>query len=77
MQLVEIAVGYRESEQKVKERLKDLKLARSRSKSSGDRSRIDAQITQLTAIRRECQAIAVLCERYYEKGYRRNEKYTV
>ena len=38
---------------------------------------MDARIRMLTAMWREARDLAVLCERYYDRGYRRNGKYTI
>ena len=35
------------------------------------------RIRTLTAMWREVRDLAVLCERYYERGYRRNDRYTL
>ena len=31
----------------------------------------------LETMRREARDVAVICERYYERGYRRNERYAI
>ena len=35
------------------------------------------RIKMLRTLWREARDLAVLCERYYERGYRRNVKYTI
>ena len=41
------------------------------------RIRMDARLRMLTAMWREARDLAVLCEHYYDRGYRRNGKYTL
>ena len=38
---------------------------------------LDSRIQQLRAMWREARDLAVLCEHYYERGYRRNARYTL
>ena len=38
---------------------------------------LDFRICQLSTMFREARELAVLTERYYERGYRRNVKYTI
>ena len=77
MTLQEISVEYRANEQRVKDRIKELEAVRAQSKSTWEKSRIDGYIKHLSCIQRECREVAIVCERYYERGYRRNGKYTV
>lgn len=42
-----------------------------------ERARRADRIRILSAMWRETRDIAVLCERYYERGYRRNGRYTL
>ena len=41
------------------------------------RSTTEARIRMLAIMWREARDLAVLCERYYDRGYRRNGKYTL
>ena len=38
---------------------------------------MESRIRMLTDMWREARDLAVLCERYYERGYCRNGKYTL
>ena len=42
-----------------------------------ERCRMAERIHMLTAMWRETRDLAVLTERYYERGYRRNARYTL
>ena len=43
----------------------------------GEQLLLADRIRILRGILRETRELAVLCERYYERGYRRNAKYTL
>lgn len=46
--------------------------------ADGDGRRLlEGRIRLLRAMGREARELAVLCERYYERGYCRNGKYTL
>ena len=42
-----------------------------------DRVMMEDRIKLLRTMWRETRDLAVLCERYYDRGYRRNVKYTI
>ncbi|NCB63511.1 MAG: hypothetical protein EOM52_07840 [Clostridia bacterium] len=44
---------------------------------AGERALLDERIRMLTIMWREARDLAVLTERYYERGYRRNGRYTI
>lgn len=48
-----------------------------RAETSRDRVLLDERIRMLSTMLREARELAVLTERYYERGYRRNAKYTL
>ena len=76
MTLFELSRDYRDSAAALRGRIVEL-----RGTYAGldreDRIRMDARIRMLTAMWREARDLAVLCERYYDGGYRRNGKYTI
>ena len=43
----------------------------------GERCMLAERIRVLSTMLREARELAVLCERYYDRGYRRNVKYTI
>lgn len=77
MTLEELAVEYRESARRIGERISQLKDELERAEDSRETSQLKERIKVLTTLRREASDIAVLCERYYERGYRRNARYTL
>ena len=77
MKLEEIAVEYRYSAQLLEERIRQLKRELSGTQDRLERIRLEARIELLTAMFRETRDVAVVCERYYERGYCRNAKYKI
>lgn len=77
MRLEEIAVDYRHSAQLLEERIYQLKRELSGTQDRLERVRLETRIEILTAMFRETRDVAVVCERYYERGYCRNAKYKI
>ena len=77
MTLKELAVSYRDNARWLGFRIAQLKDLLEKTEDPRERGQLEERIKMLTTMRREAQEIAVLCERYYERGYRRNAKYTI
>ena len=77
MKLKELAPSYRDSAQRIAPRICQLKQELACTRDPNERSRLEGRISELMAMMRECRDLAIHCERYYERGYRRNVKYTV
>ena len=77
MKLEEIAVDYRHSARLLEERIRQLKRELPGTQDRLERIRLEARIEMLTAMFRETRDVAVVCERYYERGYCRNAKYKI
>ena len=58
-------------------RIKELKTLRKTLQEEEERLRVDHRIHTLQLIWREARDLAVLLEHYYERGYRRNGRYTL
>ena len=76
MTLMELSVQYRASAEALRERAMALE-SRRRSEPGQEDRLLDGRIQQLRAMWREARDLAVLCEHYYERGYRRNARYTL
>ena len=77
MTLAQIGQGYREAAQPLRIRLRELRTA---LKTAGDPEEVwhlKRRIAELTPMLTECNALAALCEHYYERGYYRSETYTL
>lgn len=77
MTLLELSKQYRTQSQILRDRILELQLLWSKSRNEKLRDALAERIRILTVMRREAREIAVICERYYERGYRRNERYTL
>lgn len=75
MKLSELAVSYRTSAERLAVRIAQLKQERERAEDETERRALELRIETLTAMYRETRDVAVVCERYYERGYCRNAKY--
>ena len=76
MTLIEISVEYRAQATVIQQRLRELQ-AQLPELDSDQKSTMEGRIRMLTVMWREARDLAVLCERYYDRGYRRNGKYTL
>lgn len=76
MTLIEISVEYRAQAAVIQQRLRELQ-ALLPELDPDQRSTMEGRIRMLTVMWREARDLAVLCERYYDRGYRRNGKYTL
>ena len=77
MTLLELSAEYRSSAAALRERALLLESQQREEWDEGRRMRLEDRIKMLRTMWREARDLAVLCERYYERGYRRNVKYTV
>ncbi len=77
MTLLQLSVEYRTNSKVLSDRIALLQQDMSQMRSWDDRCRMEARIHTLSTMQREAREIAVLLERYYERGYRRNVKYTI
>lgn len=77
MTLAELSVEYRRHAQALNERICQLELLLDQSEEDDQRCQLQDRIRMLTVMLREARELAVLTERYYDRGYRRNVKYTL
>ena len=77
MTLVELSVEYRTSAAALQARIGQLEQLGQQEADMGEQLLLADRIRILRGILRETRELAVLCERYYERGYRRNAKYTL
>ena len=77
MKLKELALSYRESARWLAVRIRQLKGELERAEDPLERSSLEGRIRILWTMYRETRDVAVVCERYYERGYCRNAKYKI
>lgn len=77
LKLKELAVSYRESACRLAQRIGQLKGELARTEDPLERCLLQSRIESLRTMYRETRDVAVVCERYYERGYCRNAKYKI
>lgn len=77
MTLLELSVEYREHARMLDLRICQLEAVLERTRNEKQRLMLEHRIHMLSTMLREARELAVLTERYYERGYRRNVKYTL
>ena len=77
MTLAELSVEYRAHAHALVLRICQLEYLLDRSEDPDQRCQLQDRIRMLSTMLREARELAVLTERYYDRGYRRNAKYTI
>ena len=77
MTLMELSVEYRAHTRALDFRICQLQAVLERTENEDQRVLLSERIHMLSTMLREARELAVLTERYYERGYRRNAKYTL
>lgn len=77
MTLAELSESYREAAKPLIRRLKELRQQLEQAEDPEEIWHIKRRIRELTPMLTEMNDLAELTARYYERGYYRNEKYTV
>lgn len=76
MTLSEMAAVYRAEARRQRAIMARLRAQRKAARSAAERAEIVHLIAIHGAIQTQCYELAVLCERYYDRDYYRNPKYT-
>ena len=77
MTLKELSCGYEASARLLKKRLRELRLLAEKSEDPKEIWHLKRRIKELTPMLAEMNELAELTAHYYDRGYWRNEKYTV
>lgn len=77
MTLQEISQGYEAAAVPLRARLKELRTMLAQATDPEEIWHIKRRIAELTPMLTQMNELAELTARYYERGYYRNEKYTV
>jgi BMFP domain-containing protein YqiC len=77
MTLQELSVEYRAQAQALAQRIQQLEAQLEQGRGSGEEGALQVRIHMLSTMHREARELAALTERYYDRGYYRNGKYTV
>ena len=77
MTLAEMSQYYEDSAQLLRLRLRQLRQRCAETEDPEEAWHLKRRIAELTPMLTQMNELAELTERYYERGYWRNEKYTV
>lgn len=77
MTLSEMAAVYRAEARRQRAIMARLRAQRKAARSAAERAEIVHLIAIHGAIQTQCYDLAELCERYYDRAYYRNPKYTL
>ena len=77
MTLRELSADYRRSGELLRIRLRVLRRAARAEQDRETRWHLQRRIAALSEMQRQVNELTVLTERYYERGYHKNEKYTL
>ena len=77
MTLAELSACYEAAAVPLRSRLRELRYALEAEEDPEKIWHLKRRIAELTPMLTECNALAALCEHYYERGYHRNETYTL
>ena len=77
MTLKEISEGYRQAAVPLRVRLRELRKMLAQAEDPEEIWHIKRRIAELTPLLTQVNELAELTEHYYERGYHRNEKYTL
>ena len=77
MTLKELSVEYRAHAPALEGRISQLRRRLEEVRDPDERGRLEDRVRMLSVMLREARELAVLTERYYDRGYRRNARYTI
>lgn len=77
MTLLELSAEYRSHAHALDLRICQLQYQLEHTQDADQRCQLEDRIRMLSTMLREARELAILTERYYDRGYRRNAKYTI
>ena len=77
MTLTQLSFEYRAHADALNGRIQELKAAQKECADESENTLLNERIHMLSTMLREARELAVLTARYYERGYRRNDRYTL
>ena len=77
MTLAELSLEYQAHAHALSMRICQLEYLLEQAEDSDRRCQLQDRIRMLSAMLREARELAVLTERYYDRGYRCNVRYTI
>ena len=77
MTLLEMSVHYTDSAALIRTRIAELRMAERMASDPETARRLRARAESLRPLLREMRELAILTARYYDRSYRKHEKYTL
>lgn len=77
MTLFEMSVQYEDSAAAIRSRIAELRAAERAESDPTNAWRLRQRIAALIPLLRECRELAVLTAHYYDRSYRKHERYTL
>ena len=77
MTLRELSYDYKEHGDAIALRIRELRAAAKETEDPERKNRLERRVAELKPLLQEARELAVLTRHYYERGYYRNEKYTL
>lgn len=77
MELIQLSAGYQEAARPLRARLKHLRQELAQTEDPEQIFHLKRRIAELTPMLTQMNELAELTAHYYERGYCRNEKYTL
>jgi len=77
MKLADLSDGYRQAALPLRDRLRLLRQALKAADTPQRRAALRHEIALLSGIMTQCRELTELTAHYYERGYWRNDKYTL
>ncbi len=77
MTLLELSPQYRRSADAISQRLRLLRRQLRQTTDSDEAFHLQRRIRELQPMLHQCRQLAELTEHYYDRGYKRNEFYTI
>ncbi len=77
MALADLSPEYTQSARLLQQRMKQLRQALRETRDPEEKWHLERRLAQLTPMLTQMRELADLTAHYYEKGYWRNEKYTL
>ena len=77
MTLVELSLAYEESAHLLQQRMKELRSSIQKTDDAEEKWHLQRRLAELTPLLTQMNELAELTAHYYDRGFWRNEKYTV
>ena len=77
MKLAELSPAYEESARLLRQRMKELRRSIQETEDPEEKWHLQRRLAELTPLLTQMNELAELTAHYYDRGFWRNEKYTV